>query len=81
LGQGLEGAGEEETGTAGTLAEPVSVVTGEAPLGTGVPVAAHLVQMVEVEVRVTVETELVTDVMTAVPEVMVAVTGQVVTVS
>ena len=40
--------------------------------------ATHLVQMVEIEVRVTVETVVVTSCIAVVPEMTVFVTGQVV---
>ena len=55
---------------------------GFTPVGTpGVGGWAHWVQMVDVEVSVMVETVLDTSVVTEAPEVMVLVTGQVVTVS
>lgn len=63
---------------------PVGV--GEVPLGVpvGLPVggvAVHLLQMVDVDVRVTVDTVLYTEVVVTPPEVAVVVTGQVVRVS
>lgn len=75
LGHGADGAGLE-------------LEAGEVPAGAvmvsegavGVAPAEHLVQIVEVEVRVTVETVLVGTVMVEPPVVIVLVTGQVVTV-
>lgn len=81
LGQGTEGAGldtgETPPGTAGV----VLAVEEELVSVTAVGVAVHLVQIVETEVRVTVETVL--DVVTNVeePEVIVLATGQVVSVT
>lgn len=78
LGQGDEGAGvdpeagEVPEGTAAPGTETVS--PGEAVL------AVHLVQTVEVEVRVTVETVVPVKTMEEPAVVMVLVTGQVVTV-
>lgn len=62
--------------TAGTVG--AEVVSGM--LGTVVAPAVHLVQMVDVEVNVTVETVLVGTTTVDPPVVMVLVTGQVVTV-
>ena len=58
----------------------VDEVTGDCPVGIGIPVPSHSVQIVEVVVRVTVESVLVTWVISDPPEVMVLVTGQFVTV-
>lgn len=72
LGQGEEGAGvEPETGEVPEGAEPVS---------PAVALALHLVQTVEVEVKVTVETVVPVETTEEPPVVMVLVTGQVVTV-
>ena len=54
--------------------------TGYCPVGTGIPVPTHLVQIVELDVNVTVETVVVVWVISEPPEVTVLVTGQVVTV-
>lgn len=89
----LEGPGDDDgtTVTAGVVSESaglVSVITGEEPGPTGVvwgmPGAVvepvHLVQMTEVEVRVTVETVVPVVTIDEPPVVTVLVTGQVVTV-
>lgn len=73
LGQGENGAGLE-VGEAPVPPETVIVS------GTDVAPAEHLVQMVEVEVRTTVETVLVGTRIVDPPVVTVLVTGQVVTV-
>lgn len=79
LGQGAEGAGLElEAGE--VPVEPGPAVVMVSVGAVEVEPAEHLVQMVEVEVKVTVETVLVGTVMVEPPEVMVLVTGQVVTV-
>lgn len=79
LGQGAEGAGLElEAGEVPVEPGPAGVRVSMGAVE--VALAEHLVQMVEVEVRVTVETVLVGTVMVEPPEVIVLVTGQVVTV-
>lgn len=65
----------------GTVPEPGLEPAGDLLVGAGVLVASHLGQMVDVVVRVSVETVLYTEVISEEPDVMVAVTGQVVTVS
>ena len=80
LGHGAEGTAEGEVGAGcATVVSDSEPVTGEFPVG--MPVGAHLVQTVEVEVRVTVETVEYVVGISEPPEVMVVVTGQVVTVS
>lgn len=68
----------DSPGTAGV--EPADTLEGTGVTGAVVTPAEHLVQMVEVEVRVTVETVLLGTVIVEPPVVIVLVTGQVVTV-
>lgn len=80
LGQGDEGAGLElEAGEVPVEPVPAGVVMVSGGV-VCVALAEHLVQMVEVEVRVMVETVLVGTVTVDPPVVIVLVTGQVVTV-
>lgn len=82
----LEGPGVSEvtTVTAGAVSVSVSVAPGTVGVLWAIPGAVvepvHLVQMVEVEVRVTVETVVPVVTTEDPPVVMVLVTGQVVTV-
>lgn len=80
VGQGEDGVGFElETGELPVESGPAGVVMVSVG-AVGLVLAEHLVQVVEVEVRVIVETVLVVIVTVEPPVVTVLVTGQVVTV-
>lgn len=78
LGQGAEGAGVDPD--AGEVPEGTAAPGTETVSPAGAVVAVHLVQTVDVEVRVTVETVVPVETIEEPALVIVLVTGQVVTV-
>lgn len=81
LGQGAEGAGLDTGETPVGTAPVLMAVERELVSVVAIAVVAHWVQIVETEVRVTVETVLDVVMKVEEPEVTVLVTGQVVSVT